>query len=370
MANGIRRVPLIVLGTGGIGRTLLRQLLQQRVHLRTSHALELPLLALAGSNGMLVGEPLLDDETVQAVAEHGMSGAGFYRGLPEEDQIALVDSLRDRGFGRAIVVDVTASDHTLPVLLRAAESGHDVAMANKRPLSSSMDTWYALMHARRRGRCVRHEATVGAGLPVITTLLGLVDSGDEVISIDACLSGTLNYICTALEDGQAFSEAVLAAREQGFTEPDPRDDLCGVDVARKALILTRMLGVQADLADIKRESLVPEGLANCSLDEFLGSLPGLDASMRNRQQTADEQGLVLRYLVEVSAAQTRVGLVAVPQATPLGRLRGTDNLVSFRTARYHERRLIVSGPGAGRDVTAAAVFADILQIATLASGMD
>jgi homoserine dehydrogenase len=207
---------------------------------------------------------------------------------------------------------------------------------------------------------------VGAWLPVIGTLLGMVDTGDEVISIDACLSGTLNYICTSLEDGQPFSEAVLAAKESGYTEPDPRDDLSGVDVARKALILTRMLGMQTELGDIKRESLVADRLTQCDLDAFLAALPSMDVAMRSRQQAADEQGLVLRYLAEISPGQSRVGLVAVPQATPLGRLRGTDNLISFRTARYYERSLIVSGPGAGREVTAAAVFADILQIATMA----
>jgi homoserine dehydrogenase len=349
---------------------LIRQIQQQRTHVRRTHALELPILALAGSRGMVLGDPVLDEETISAVAEYGLSGATPYNDVPEHEQMAFIDSLRERGFGRTIVVDVTASDHTVPVLLRASELGHDVVMANKRPLSASMETWYTLIGARRRGQCVRHEATVGAGLPVITTLLGLVDTGDEVLTIDACLSGTLNYICSALEDGQAFSEAVLSAKERGYTEPDPRDDLCGVDVARKALILTRMLGVQAELTDIKRESLVPDRLMHCTLDEFLAQLPSLDTAMRNRQQSADEQGLVLRYLAEVSAGQSRVGLVPVPQATPLGRLRGTDNLISFRTARYHERPEIVSGPGAGREVTAAAVFSDILQIATMAPAQD
>jgi len=152
----------------------------------------------------------------------------------------------------------------------------------------------------------------------------------------------------------------------GITEPDPRDDLCGLDVARKALILTRMVGVRAELNEVARESLVPDHLMGASLPEFLEGLSSIDESMRARQQAADEQGLVLRYLVEIKPGKTRVGLVPVPQATPLGRLRGTDNMVSFRTARYSERTLIVMGPGAGREVTAAAVFADILQIATLA----
>jgi homoserine dehydrogenase len=364
--NHIRQVPLILLGAGGIGRTLLRQLLQQRTHVRSGHALELPLIALAGSRSMVSGDPFLDEETLRAVAEHGLSGASGYHGSPEDEQIALLEHVRDRRFPRVIVIDATASDHTIPVLLHAADLGFDLVMANKRPLSSTTDVWNQLMAARRRGQCVRHEATVGAGLPVIATMLGLVDSGDDIISIDACLSGTLNYLCTALEDGQAFSEAVKAAKEQGFTEPDPRDDLTGMDVARKALILTRMLGVRAELSDIHRESLVPEGLAGVGVPDFMAGLRDFDLTMRSRQQSADEQGLVLRYLVEVSAGQSRVGLLPVPQATPLGRLRGTDNLISFRTARYSERTLIVSGPGAGREVTAAAVFADILQIATLA----
>lgn len=365
--DGVRRVPLILLGIGSIGRTLIRQLLQQRTHLRRAHALELPIVALAGSSGMLAGDPVLDEDTVRAVAEYGLVGALPYNDVPEHEQIALLVSLCERGCKQVIVVDLTASDHTIPVLLRACELGLDVVMANKRPLSSSMQTWYELIGARKKGQSVRHEATVGAGLPVISTLLGLVDTGDEIISIDACLSGTLNYICSGLEDGQPFSEAVAAARERGYTEPDPRDDLGGVDVARKALILTRMLGVQVELSEIKRESLVPDALMNCTLEQFMEDLPSLDSAMRHRQQVADEQGLVLRYIAEVSAGQTRVGLAAIPQATPLGRLRGTDNLISFRTGRYSERTLIVSGPGAGRDVTAAAVFADVLQIATRAA---
>lgn len=364
--NPIRQVPLILLGAGGIGRTLLRQLRQQRTHVRASHALELPLIAIAGSGSMVSGDPFLDEETVQAVQEHGLSGAAVYRGSPEDEQIALLEQAHERGFSRAVIIDATASDHTIPVLLQAAALGFDVVMANKHPLSASTATWNTLMAARRRGQCIRHEATVGAGLPVIATLQGLVDSGDEIIGIDACLSGTLNYLCTALEDGHSFSESVKAAKEQGFTEPDPRDDLTGLDVARKALILTRMLGVRAELRDIQRESLVPDCLTDVGLLEFMEGLGGFDVTMKARQQSADEQGLVLRYLVEVSAGQTRVGLVPVPQATPLGRLRGTDNLISFRTARYSERTLIVSGPGAGREVTAAAVFADILQVATLA----
>jgi homoserine dehydrogenase len=365
-SNQVRRVPLILLGAGGIGRTLLRQLLQQRTHLRSAHAIDLPVLALAGSTSMVTGDPLLDEETLLAVAEQGLSGAAGYRGAAEDEQIAFLETVRERGFNRAIVVDATASDHTIPVLQRAGDLGYDIVMANKRPLSAGTEVWYKLMAARRRGQCIRHEATVGAGLPVISTLLGLVDSGDEIVSIDACLSGTLNFLCTALEDGQLFSESVKAAMEQGFAEPDPRDDLMGVDVARKALILTRMLGVRAELSDIRRESLVPDVLRDVPLADFMDQLSSFDVVMKARQQSADEQGLVLRYLAEVSAGQTRVGLVPVPQATPLGRLRGTDNLISFRTARYSERPLIVSGPGAGRQVTAAAVFADILQVATLA----
>ncbi len=366
MPNGLRRVPLVILGAGGIGKALLRQLLQQRNHLRLHYALELPVIAVAEAHTMLVGEPCLDGETLVAVCEQGMSGAARYRRAPEDDQLGVIMSLRERGYTGGIIVDLTASDHTADVLVESVKHGYDVVMANKRPLSADMGIWYSLTSARKLGRSIRHEATVGAGLPVIATLQSLVDTGDEIVSIDACLSGTLNYLCTALEDGQSFSDAVRAARVLGITEPDPRDDLCGLDVARKALILTRMIGTRAELGEIRSESLVPDHLMGTSLDAFLEGLSSIDETMRARQQAADEQGLVLRYLAEIKPGASRVGLVPVPQATPLGRLRGTDNMVSFRTARYSERTLIVMGPGAGREVTAGAVFADILQIATLA----
>lgn len=365
MNQQARLVPLIIVGVGGIGRTLLRQMRMQRNHLRSTYGIELPIVALADVGSMVAGDPVLDDDTIDAVIEHGLSGASGYRGSPEDEQIAVISSLHERGFDKAIVVDATASDHTIPVLLEAAELGHDLVLANKRPLSAGMDVWYELMAAKKRGQAIRYEATVGAGLPVIGTLSGLVDSGDEIVSIEACLSGTLNYLCTSLEDGQQFSQAVRSARCQGITEPDPRDDLCGLDVARKALILTRMTGKRAELSDVARENLVPEHLMSASVDEFLASLESLDTSMSARQHNAVEQGMVLRYVAEIRGSTSRVALAQVPVNTPLGRLRGTDNMLHFRTARYSERTMVIVGPGAGRDVTAGGVFADILSIATM-----
>ncbi len=317
---------------------------------------------------MLVGDPCLDAETLGAICEQGMSGTARYRRAPEDDQMGVIGSFKERGYAGGIVVDLTASDHTAEVLLEATKCGLDVVMANKRPLSAAMGIWYGLTSTRKQGRSIRFEATVGAGLPVIATLQNMVDTGDEILSIDACLSGTLNYLCTALEDGLPFSESVRSAKELGITEPDPRDDLCGIDVARKTLILTRMIGVRAELGEIARESLVPDHLMGAEIGEFLDGLSSIDGIMRERQQAADEQGLVLRYLAEIKPGKARVGLLPVPQATPLGRLRGTDNMVSFRTVRYSERPLVVMGPGAGREVTAGGVFGDILQIATLAKG--
>ena len=362
--SGVRSVPLIMLGIGGIGRTLIRQLLQQRTHLRRTHALELPIVALAGSSGMLTGDPALDEDTVRAILEYGLAVAVAYNDVPEHEQIAFLDSLQERGCEHAIVIDLTASDHTIPVLLHASALGHDVVMANKRPLSSSMQNWYDLIGARKRGQSVLHEATVGAGLPVISTLLGLVDTGDEIISIDACLSGTLNYICSGLEDGQPFSEAVAAARLRGYTEPDPRDDLSGVDVARKLTILAREMGLTLELSDVRIEGLVPAALRDCGVDAFMARLPEFDAGMAATLAAATAAGEVLRYVGRIeSNGKATVGLVRLPRTHAFAHIALTDNVVRFATRRYNENPLIVQGPGAGPEVTAGGVFADLLRLA-------
>ena len=215
-----------------------------------------------------------------------------------------------------------------------------------------------------------YETTVGAGLPVIKTLRDLVETGDDIASIGGIFSGTLAYLCNVFDATRPFSEIVREARAQGYTEPDPRDDLSGMDVARKAVILAREAGLELELADIEVESLVPEELSSAvvpSVDEFLDRLAGFDAPMAERFLAAERDNGVLRYVAEVdlSSGQAGVALRTYPREHPFAGISLTDNVVQFVTRRYADNPLIVRGPGAGPDVTAAGIFADILRLCSM-----
>lgn len=209
-------------------------------------------------------------------------------------------------------------------------------------------------------RCTRYEATVGAGLPIVVTTNLLRDTGDQVQRIEGGLSGTLGFLLSSIEQGQPYSAAVREAKALGWTEPDPRDDLGGVDVARKALILARTLGYQWNLSDITIEPLYPAEFADLSIAEFMAQLEQLDPGYAQRQAEAVAQGQTLRYVAAITSEGARVGLQAVAKDSPLGSLKGPDNMVAWTTNRYQERPLVVRGPGAGVEVTASAVLFDLL----------
>lgn len=263
---------------------------------------------------------------------------------------------------RPVLVDVASGDTSL-ALSSGIAHGMDLVLANKVPLASSMTASRAILQeARSRGRRVLHEATVGAGLPVIDTLQQLSASGDRVDSVDSSPSGTMGFLFSEMGRGRRFSEIVRDAMTRGYTEPDPRDDLCGLDVARKGLILARMLGYAGEMADVSLESLVPAALRDVSPTEFLEMLPSCDQDWEERVADARSRGEVLRYRARATRGGVRVGLASVPVGSALASLDGTDNLFIFTTARYRERPLVVSGPGAGVGVTAAGVLGDVLRL--------
>jgi homoserine dehydrogenase len=262
---------------------------------------------------------------------------------------------------RFIVVDMTASDETAPWLEQALARGGSIVAANKKPFAASQDQFDRLCVDRSY-----FEATVGAGLPVISTLQTLLATGDRVLTIEGCFSGTLGLIFSQLSHGHSFSEAVAEAASLGFTEPDPRDDLSGVDVARKALILARLLGRRLELSDIHLEGLVPDELAALSLADFQTALPSLDQHYAQQLAAARESGQTLKYVAEVGQGTCTVGIRKVDVMSDLGNLHGPDNIVVIRTERYREQPLIIKGPGAGAEVTAAGVFGDILTAARYA----
>jgi len=261
---------------------------------------------------------------------------------------------------RPVLIDVTAED-TADLLTTALGQGFDLVLANKKPLAGSSASYRRLMEiAAASGQRLRYEATVGAGLPVIDTFRKLVESGDRVLQVEGCVSGTLGFVLSALDAGRPFSAAVREAVERGYAEPDPRDDLSGADALRKGLILARLLGYTGRAP--RAESLVPRALAGLPLARFLERLAAHDDAWRRRVAAEATRGRVLRYVVVATARGVSAGLKPVPGGSAFGALRGTRNQLSFTTRRYRTEPLIVAGPGAGPEVTAAGILNDILSL--------
>jgi len=274
---------------------------------------------------------------------------------------ATLAHIANHAVTRPVVVDVTAED-TGDLLLKAAGQGFDLVLANKKPLAGPFEDYARLMAAvERSGRRLRFEATVGAGMPILDTHRKLVDSGDRVLRVEGCLSGTLGYVLSSVTEGKPFSQAVREAVTLGYAEPDPRDDLSGRDAARKGLILGRLLGYTG--APPLAEDLVPPALRQVPLAEFLAKLPRLDEEWRERVKREAARGQVLRYVVVATPRNVRAQLVAVPADSAVGALQGTRNLVSFTTRRYRREPLVITGPGAGPEVTAAGILNDLQHLA-------
>jgi len=273
------------------------------------------------------------------------------------DALAFMSS---HAVSRPVLVDVT-SDETTAMLAAAIDKGFDVVLANKRPLAGSWESYTQLLgRAADAGRTIRFEATVGAGLPVIDTHKKLAETGDRVLRIDGCVSGTLMFVLSEVSRGRPFSDAVLDAVARGYAEPDPRDDLSGADAARKGVILARLLGYRGPAPT--PENLVPPALQRVSQAEFLKRLPTLDAEWTRRVDREAARGRVLRYVVSATPTRASARLVAVPATSPMGSAGGARNLITFTSTRYKDEPLVVSGPGAGPAVTAAGILNDLLAL--------
>lgn len=369
----MRSIPVILFGMGGVGRALVRQIVEQRQFHAATYGLHLQFQAVCDSDGAVLEADGLTDaqlRTLLSFKEQGGKFAHHEWGGPQNDPAAIVDIA---GRADAVVVDCTASAATVPALLLALDQGYRLVMANKKPLTVEQEVYDRLTSAGVTGNSatgrVRHlgrtrwETTVGAGLPVIVTLNRLVASGDPVTRIAGTFSGTLGYVMTGLQAERPFSEIVREAHKLGYTEPDPRDDLGGVDVARKALILARGSGWRLNMINVRITGLYPVEMSRLSVAEFMEALPALDAQFRTQVQEAKAVGKVLRYAATVADGHCTVGPVVVEANSPLGRLSGTDNLVEFHTKWYSPNPLVVQGRGAGVDATAAGVLSDMIELA-------
>jgi homoserine dehydrogenase len=354
-------VPILIFGVGNVGRALVSQVIECRALHAERLGVRLEIVALADSLGAIVEQAGLSDAELEAVMRAKVAGQSLRESAIGYDQGDLADIVDVAGEDNAIVVDLTATALTVPALESALDRGYGVVTANKLPLAASLDAWQGLTKHRR----FRWEATVGAGLPVIQPLLTLINTGDTIHRIEGALSGTLGYLSSQLEAGQPFSAAVLDAKTRGYTEPDPRQDLGGLDAARKALILARMLGYELELMDVEVESLYPEEMDGLSLEEFMPRLPELDEVYAARVAEAQAEGNTLRYIAEVGDGKARVGLQALERSHRLAQVHSSDSIVLFHTARYSENPLVISGRGAGAVNTAAGVLGDILDLVRL-----
>lgn len=362
-------VDVVLLGFGQIGRTLAALIAKKAKNggkKPAARGVDVSRLRVVGAvdrSGFVFSADGLTPTQVGELAKLKADGRSFanapkgHKGSP----LDAVHYFAKHALSRPVLVDVTAHD-TTAVLLAGVQAGMDIVLANKRPMSSKTTEHNALRAAvKSGGRQLRFEATVGAGLPILDTYRKLAESGDKVLRIEGCVSGTLGYLLTAVGQGKAFSEAVKEAMAKGYTEPDPRDDLSGADVGRKALILGRLLGFAGEPDDVVVESLVPAEARKLSKEAFLAKLPAWDAEWAKRVEAAKGQGSVLRYVATVTAKKISVGLRKVPRGTPFASLEGTDNQIAFTTTRYRSP-LVITGAGAGLEVTAGGVLNDLLDL--------
>ena len=361
-----RESKVTLLGFGQIGRALVKQLVSQDRQLRANLGLDVKVIAVADRSGIKVDEKGFTPAALQRLAKQKASGARLFRNGSSLRLTDLQEMMRRELWilpsHRPLLVDVT-SEETGPLIQEALEQGFHIVLANKKPLAMPQVQFDLFMNTARDRRVgFRYEATAGAGLPVFDTLAKLKEAGDRIETILGCFSGTLGFLMTALEQGKTFADAVRDAWQRGYTEPDPREDLSGRDVARKALILARTLGQKLEFQDIELESLFTAEVDDPEPAKFVSNLTKLNRSFAERVSAARKQNKVLRYVAKIGKGAIRVGIEAVPQNSPMGGLRGTANQVAIYSRRYRTNPLVVTGPGAGAEVTAAGVLNDIVAI--------
>ena len=343
-----------LIGPGTVGRVLLAQIASQVDRLRALN-LDLRVRAIAGSKRMVLAETSIDltHWADQLAAEGEPLDLEKFANHCQADYIP-----------HTVVIDCTASTEVAAQYRAWLARGIHVVTPNKKANSGPFPYYQSLQEARRAaGAHYLYEATVGAGLPVIQTLRDLRETGDDITRIEGIFSGTLAYLFNVFDGSETFSSIVRAAKAKGYTEPDPRDDLSGMDVARKLIILGREMGLTLEMSQVAVQGLVPKALENASVEEFMERLPEFDAQMSAMLAEAAKNNQVLRYVgrIEANGAAT-VGLTHLDAKHSFANIALTDNVVRFATRRYCDNPLIVQGPGAGPEVTAGGVFADLLRL--------
>ncbi len=352
-----RQLNLFIMGVGNVGSRLLAQLRQQKEYLRDNLKLNIRVIGLANSRRYCWNPEGIDLNNWEQLLADGQpsSVVGFF------------EFTREQNLRNSIYVDNTASVEVAALYTAYLRNSIAVVTCNKIACSSELKGYRSLKAVSRKYNApFLYETNVGAGLPIIDTLKNLIASGDRIHRIEAVVSGSLNFVWDTYQGNPPFVSVVRQAMEGGYTEPDPRIDLSGVDVMRKILILARDSGSELELDQIENRSFLPEGsLETDSVEEFLNALEQGEEHFRRQFEEAQEEGAALKYVAEYSAERASVGLRRVPPGHPFFKLEGSDNIVLFYTDRYRDRPLVVKGAGAGAEVTASGLFADLIRVGNL-----
>ncbi|WP_289761646.1 bifunctional aspartate kinase/homoserine dehydrogenase I [Duncaniella muris] len=349
-----KELNLFICGVGTVGGMLIEQIRSQQEKLMQTHRLKLNVVGIASSHKAVFSRAGIDLATYREQLDAS----------PESSSERLRDGVVGMNIFNSVFVDCTASKEVAELYQTFLDNNISVVAANKVAASSSYETYRRLKStALQRGVKYLFETNVGAGLPIIGTINDLVSSGDRILKIEAVLSGTLNFIFNAISDKVPFSETVRLAKELGYSEPDPRIDLSGQDVVRKLVILTREAGYKAEQDEVEKHLFVPDEMFIGSLEDFWKKLPELDADFEARRQVLAAEGKRWRFVAKMENGEMSVGLQAVDSRHPFYGLEGSNNIVLLTTERYHEYPMLIQGYGAGAEVTAAGVFANIMSTA-------
>ena len=348
---------LFVVGIGTVGGNLLEQLRAQQPKLMRQNGLKLNVVGISNSKRAIFSRDGIDlDHYADELRERG----------EDSNPRHLCEEILKMNIFNSVFVDCTASPDIAALYGTLMNSNVSVVAANKEAASSSYENYIQLKEtARHRDIKFLFETNVGAGLPIINTMNDLINSGDHILKLEAVLSGTLNYIFNTISADIPFSEAIHMAKEAGYSEPDPRIDLSGKDVIRKLVILAREAGYAVEQADVRKNLFIPDKYFQGSLDDFWASIGEMDAEFEEKRQRLEAEGKHFRFVARMEKGACEVGLQAVDSHHPFYELEGSNNIIMISTERYHEYPMIIKGYGAGADVTAAGVFADIISIANI-----
>ena len=356
-SDGKRQINLFIVGVGTVGSRLLDQLKQQFDFLSENMRLGVRVVGLANSRKMILDEEGIDLNDSKSL----ISNSGT-----DSNPQKLADLIIEKNLRNSIFVDITASADIVEIYPKLLQKSVSIIACNKIAASSEYENYRKLKDlAREYNANFLFETNVGAGLPIINTLNDLTRSGDKINRIEAVLSGTLNFVFNNYDGSRSFSSVVRQAQEEGYTEPDPRLDLSGTDVARKILILAREAGYKLEMSDIENKSFLPESCLAGSVEDFYAEMERNEGYFRELLETARNRNLILKYIATFDNGKASVGLQSIDAAHNFANLSGKDNAVLFYTNRYAELPLVVKGAGAGADVTAAGVFADVIRAARI-----